>query len=468
MTTTIADLLLALDDDAIGRREADDVHASERERATSNAVDTERALLSCIVVAGGDVLDEIEGVGLRASDFFGEGHGEVFDAATSLHASRQVVEALTIVDELSRRGVLDDVGGIDFVSSLQSVIPSTAHASSYATMLRDQSRGRQLARLGRIVTRRAERGERWVDIADAAETELLRLQNERSTSTTANLSRVVTDALASIPALGGSVVGTSTGFADVDPLFLMKPGDLIILAGRPSMGKTAFALDIARDLAVTRDEPVAFFSLEMPAEQLVQRIIGAHSRVPLRKPSFTNDEAARVTQAAADIRCAPLFIDDSVGLSVGDIRARARAMHRRRRLSAVFVDYLSLVRASTSRDSKAQEVAEVSGAFKQLARELSVPVVCLSQLNRGVEARQDKRPVMSDLRDSGAIEQDADVIGMLYREEYYYADKSKVPNDAKGVAECIVGKNRNGPTGVVRLHFNERLPRFDSLQRGYP
>jgi replicative DNA helicase len=265
-----------------------------------------------------------------------------------------------------------------------------------------------------------------------------------------------------LPVFGGMPKGISVGFIDIDHYFKPGPGDLIIVAARPSMGKTAFVLDVARNFAVKNDQAVMIFSLEMTAEQLVGRMISAQSGVESKKKRLTSTETMRVTKSSGDISASPLYIDETPAISIGEIKARARSLARKVPISLIIVDYIQLVTPTRQSDNRSTEVGEISAGLKAIAREINCPVIALSQLNRAVEQRNDRRPLMSDLRESGSIEQDADVVSFLYREEYYAKDRT--PSELVGVAEFIIGKNRNGPTGSVRLSFNSSLPRFGNLE----
>jgi replicative DNA helicase len=266
-----------------------------------------------------------------------------------------------------------------------------------------------------------------------------------------------------------SITGVPSGFTDFDSKTCgLQPGELIIIAARPSMGKTALTLNIASYVAVRKNIPVAVFSLEMGAEQLVQRLLGAQAGIDLsriRKGQIKSTEWTDMARAAGELSEAPVYIDETPGLSIAELRTKARRMHHEHGIQLLIIDYLQLMSGPPGYENKATEVGEISKGLKSLARELSIPVIALSQLNRGVESRTDKRPMMSDLRESGAIEQDADLIAFLYREEYYLKDKT--PEDKIGVAELIIGKHRNGPTGTLELQFKSELTRFENLTRQY-
>ena len=459
----LGDMLGQLQDEELSFAAHDEKQAAAAARSTTHSVDVERGLIGGLMLGGLDVIDDVEDIGLSGADFIDEKHGVVFDAILRLHGKRFPVDTLTVTEELNRIAQLEEVGGAVAIAKLEALIPTTAHCQSYAQLVADNARRRSLARLGRVVVRRSERGSHWREVCDYAESELMLLQRNTQSGSVVNLSDTVRRAVDALPAMGGTVQGELTGFSDLDAMLRLRPGEFTIIAGRPSMGKTALALDVFRWLTVHEQRPCAFFSLEMDAQSLVTRQIAAESKVPSTTKSVTQQQVTRITTAAGLIATAPQFIDETPGITVGEIRTRCRALHRKHRLAAVFVDYLSLVQLP-GETSQQQKVSDISAALKNLARELSLPVICLSQLNRGVESRPNKRPVMSDLRDSGAIEQDADIICFLYRDEYYYGAK----NNKAGIAEVIVAKHRNGPTDTVELHFNQSLPRFDNLSRSIP
>ena len=437
-----------------------------------HALDAERALLGGVLIEPSAVekaLDE----GLRPDDFYRKAHGILFRVIADLHNAAEPVDTLTVVDELMRRGLLEAVGGASAVSQLEALIPTAAHVGAYARLIREKATLRRLIETATEVVGAAYRQDRRVtDILDEAERAILAI-SERNTRRgivpMSELVRLATEQLEKAYNLKSAITGVASGFRDLDGLTSgFQPGELVIVAARPSMGKTAFTLNVAAHAAMRRQAPVAFFSLEMGAEQLVQRLIGAEARIDisnLRRGFIQSNEWVKLAQAASELAEAPLFIDETPSITVAEMRTKCRRLHHEHGIKMIVVDYLQLMQGPEGYDNKATEVGEISRGLKTLARELSVPVIALSQLNRGVESRTDKRPMMSDLRESGAIEQDADVIMFLYREEYYLRDKT--PEDKLGVAEVIVAKHRNGPTGSVEMRFFNSITRFADLDRAH-
>lgn len=426
--------------------------------------DAERQLVGACLLDPQETMNHVEEVGLKASDFYVESLRHIFTAIESLHATKKQISVLSVVDHLHKRKTIDFTGGQKTIANLESSASfgAVSLAKTNCQMILEKSKLRSIMREAGKALERSRIGEQPADIIEDLFKSLATISIGRSSSNIANLQKSVKGYLDTLPAFGGKTKGMSMGFADLDYYFKPGPGDLIIIAARPSMGKTAFVLDVARHFAVQNDLPVMFFSLEMTAEQLVGRMISAQSGVPSRKPKITSSETIAVTKASGDISACPLFIDETPSISIGEIKARARSLARSTQISMIVVDYIQLVTPTRQTDNRATEVGEISAGLKAIAREIGCPVIALSQLNRAVETRNDRRPLMSDLRESGSIEQDADVVSFLYREEYYAKDKT--PPDKVGVAELIVGKNRNGPTGSVNLSFNSQLPRFGNLQ----
>ena len=435
-----------------------------------HALDAERALLGGLLIepsATEKALDE----GLRPDDFYRKAHGILFKVITDLHNAAEPVDTLTVVDELLRRGLLEAIGGASAVSQLEALIPTAAHVGAYARLIREKSTLRRLIETATEVVGAAYRQDRKVtEILDEAERAILAISERNTRKGIVPMTELVKRATTQLEQaynLKSAITGVATGFRDLDALTSgFQPGELIIVAARPSMGKTAFTLNVAAHATIRSQAAVAFFSLEMGAEQLVQRLIGSEGRIDisnLRRGFIQSNEWVKLAQAASELSEAPMFIDETPSISVAEMRTKCRRLHHEHGLKMVIVDYLQLMQGPEGVDNKATEVGEISKGLKTLARELNVPVIALSQLNRGVEARTDKRPMMSDLRESGAIEQDADVIMFLYREEYYLRDKT--PEDKMGLAELIVAKHRNGPTGSVDMRFFNSITRFENLDR---
>jgi replicative DNA helicase len=466
----LGEVLLAIDRE---RQQAAQQTAAEvlrRTRTPPHALDAERAVLGALLLepsAYERVVDE----GLRPEHFYRPHHGTVFRAIAELHAAAEPIDTLTVVDELLRRGQLDAVGGAAAISALEALLPTAAHVGSYARLVREKAVLRQLIESATSVVQSSyAQNMRVEDILDEAERSILAISQgttKKSIVPMRELVRRATEQLEKAHNNRSPITGLATGFRKLDYMTSgLQPGDLIIVAARPSMGKTAFTLNVAGNVATRLQKPVMFFSLEMGAEQLVQRLMGAEARIDisnLRRGFIERSDWSRLAEASGRLSEAPLFIDETPSISVTEMRNKCRRQLHETGLSLIMVDYLQLMQGPSGYDNKATEVGEISKGLKTLARELGVPVVALSQLNRSVEARNDKRPMMSDLRESGAIEQDADIIMFLYREEYYL--KEKTPEDRLGIAELIIAKHRNGATGTVDLRFFNSITRFEDLDR---
>jgi replicative DNA helicase len=439
-------------------------------RTPPNAVDAERALLGGLLIEP-SAFERVVDEALRPDDFYRRAHGVVFKVIQDLTNAAEPVDTLTVVDELMRRGQLETVGGAAAVAQLEALIPTAAHVGAYARLIKEKSTLRRLIESATLIVEAGFRQDRRVtDIIDEAERAILAISEstaKRGMVPMSELVRRATEQLTKAVENKSAITGVPSGFRDLDHLTSgFQPGELIIVAARPSMGKTAFTLNLAAHAAMRARVPVGFFSLEMGADQLVQRLIGAEARIDisaLRRGFIQRHEWTKLAQAAGELAEAPVYIDETPGLSVSEMRTKARRLKHESNIGMVIVDYLQLMSGPPGMDNKATEVGEISKGLKQLARELNIPVIALSQLNRGVESRTDKRPMMSDLRESGAIEQDADVIAFLYREEYYLRDKT--PEDKIGIAEIIIGKHRNGPTGSVDLRFFNSITRFENLAK---
>jgi replicative DNA helicase len=434
------------------------------------AVDAERGLLGGLMLDP-SVMEQVLDEGLKPDDFYRRAHGVIFKVIFELHSAAEPIDTLTVVDELLRRGQLESVGGAAAVSQLEALMPTAAHVGAYARLIREKSTLRHLIETATNIVQAAYAQEQRVgEILDEAERAILAISEATTRKGIVPMSELVRRATEQLEAAynnKSAVTGVPTGFRDIDELTAgFQPGELIIVAARPSMGKTAFTLNVAAHATMRAGTPCAFFSLEMGADQLVARLLGSEARIDLsalRRGFIQRDQWSQLAQAAGELSTAPLFIDETPALSVGEMRTKCRRLYAEHGIGMIMIDYLQLMTGPPGIDNKATEVGEISRGLKSLARELNVPVIALSQLNRGVESRTDKRPMMSDLRESGAIEQDADVIAFLYREEYYLRDKT--PEDKMGVAELIIGKHRNGPTGTRELRFFNSITRFENLAR---
>lgn len=426
----------------------------------------EQGVLGGILVHGEDVLAGIAAA-LRPDDFYDRRHGKIFEAMLALYNQGRPVDEITVTSRLNDTGQLQPVGGPVLLAELADIAISPAHVDHYATLVRDKAQLRAFIEAAHSAVDNAYTHQADPDIAlEEAERAIFAATQDRHTKGFAALGEVVQSALGVIEKRfkqKGMVAGVPTGFARLDTLTTgLQSGDLIIIAGRPSMGKTAFALNIAANAALDGRIPVAVFSLEMSKEQLGLRLLSSEAGVSGSKMRSgflsQNQDWPALTAAADKLFSAPIYIDDTPAISVLEMRAKARRIKADKGLGLILVDYLQLMRGRReSFDSREQEISDISRSLKALAKELDLPVVALSQLNRKVEDRPNKRPQLSDLRESGAIEQDADVIAFIYRDRVY--NKENEDN----VAEIIIGKQRNGPTGVVKLAFLDDLTRFENL-----
>lgn len=441
------------------------------EKLPPAAVEAEMALLGSMILDQqviGDVLQSING----ASDFSVGKHQALYQALVDLYDQNQSVDMVQIKQWLTDRGVLEQAGGLSYLIEIVESVPHAAGAQYYAKIVRDKSLVRHLIEVAGQILHDAHTSTDTADeVLDASEKAIFMLREAQSAQDAAKLDELLQELYAQLEAREGEyLTGLDTGFAQLNELTSgLQKSEMIIVAGRPSMGKTAFALNLAEHISVTMRQPVAFYSLEMSKQQLAQRLLCSRSGVDsqkLRRNMLDSNEFELLHTTMDQVRESPLYIDDTPGLSLMVLRAKARRMVSQHQVKAVFVDYMQLMSAPGS-ESRQQEVSEISRGIKSLARELNVPIICLSQLNRSPEGREDHRPRMSDLRESGSIEQDADVVMMLHREEYYHTDPEWADDNADkmGVAEVILTKQRNGPTGTVGLQFNANTTRFNNLTR---
>jgi len=407
--------------------------------------------------------------------FYSEGNRRLYRAMVRLFERGDVVDVITVSEELKKTSELESAGGYDYLGALVDAVPTAANLEYHARIVRDKALLRRLVeKASQIIRDVYDQGEQEVEeILDQAEGRIFEVAESRRREGFVWIKEILWSAFEHIEKLQDSetgLTGISTGFLDLDRMTTgLQKGDLCIVAARPSMGKTSMALNMAANAAIAHRIPVAVFSLEMSSEQLVQRLLCAEGRIDaqkLRRGKLTQDEHQRLAVAAGHLNTAPIWIDDQPGANVLEIRAKARRLQAELRreekeLGMVVIDYMQLMSGSTMRsESRVQEVSQISRGLKALARELEVPVVALSQLSRGPEQRTDKRPMLSDLRESGSIEQDADVVMFLYRPEYYAPPEKR--EELEGKAELIISKQRNGPTGVIQLVFQKAYTKFDS------
>ncbi|HUA34384.1 MAG TPA: replicative DNA helicase [Candidatus Binataceae bacterium] len=437
-------------------------------RVPPQNLDAEQSVLGAILLENDAINQSLEI--LTADDFYREAHRQIFSAMVELSDRNQPVDAITLVDALKSRGTLDNIGGAAYIAELAACVPTAANVSHYARIVREKAVLRSLATVATDIASSAYEAPPNVDeFLDTAEHRIFEISERRirpSFHTMPELTRESLRILERLYEKRELVTGVPTGYIDLDRVTAgLQPSDLIIIAARPSMGKTALALNIAAYAAMDADPPVgvAFFSLEMSKEQLVLRLLCSEARVNSQKARqgfLREQDFPKLAQAAGRLSEANIFIDDSSDMSPIVLKAKCRRLAKERgnRLGLIMVDYLQLMRSSRPGESREKEIAEISRSLKALAKELRVPVVALSQLNRQVETRPDRRPLLADLRESGAIEQDADVIGFIYRDDMYNRKDSKEP----GVAEVIIAKQRNGPTDTVKLTYLSEYTRFEN------
>ena len=404
---------------------------------------------------------------LQAADFYREGHGLIFTAMLELHGAGEPVDALTLIEHLKQNGQLDAVGGRAAVDLLAGSVPAVGNVRQYARIVRENAMLRRLLHAAYDIQAKVHSHEAPPrELVDLAERTILEVAHEDSRKDFRSI-EVVLDAettkLAELSREGKSITGTASGFEDLDTITGgFQPGNLIILAARPSMGKSALMANFCENAALEGEKAVALFSLEMSESELAQRFIASQASIKgddLRKGNVPGSRWPKIMQASARLAGSPLYIDDSSDLSVLDVRAKARRLTQQHAdgLGLIVIDYLQLMRAAGRVENRVEQIGQISRGLKTLARELEVPVIALSQLNRGVEQRTDKRPVLSDLRESGSIEQDADLVMFIYRDEYYDHESER-----EGIADLIISKHRNGGLGTVELTFQKEFPRFMS------
>jgi replicative DNA helicase len=446
-----------------------------RDRRPPYSEDAEQAVLSAMLIDQDAVLRAVEHV--NDTMFYAERHRRIFRAMLTIAERGGVVDPLTLSEELSRRGELEGSGGKDFIGFLVDAVPTAANIEYHAQIVREKAILRRLIEVSTTIVAEAFEGRSTAnELLDEAESKIFQVSQQQSRDGFTRIKELLWPTMERIEALqkgGKTVTGVATGFGDLDEMTSgFQPADLIIVAARPSMGKTAFTLNIAQYAAIEHNVPIAFFSLEMSKESLVQRMITSEARIDaqkLRKGMLRDDDFPRLARAAGILSSAPVWIDDTPGLTILEMRAKARRLKADAGVGMVVVDYLQLMQGPSGSESRQQEVSQISRGLKALAKELNVPVVALSQLSRAPEQRtgDNKRPQLSDLRESGAIEQDADLIMFLYRQEFYDGPTDKDGNSLEGKAEVIVGKQRNGPIGLVNLFFHKQYTRFESYtQRG--
>jgi replicative DNA helicase len=431
------------------------------------ALDLEEAVLGAIMLERDALLSVLDI--LEPSSFYKESHQRIFEVAQTLSTDEKPIDLLTVTEELRRTDLLEAVGGAVYISQLTSRVGSAAHLEYHARIVAQKYIQRELIRVSSEIQERAfNEGSDVDDLLDFSERELLNIAEGHIKKETVKLNNLIKTALEQIEEAGkrkDSLSGVPSGFTSLDRLTSgWQKSDLVILAARPSMGKTAFVLSMARNMAVDHSRPVAFFSLEMSSIQLVNRLIIGETQLAsdkIRTGRLENYEWEQLEYKIKDLEQAPIYVDDTPALSIFEFRAKCRRLKQKYDIQAIVIDYLQLMTGSKDSGSREQEVSYISRSLKAIAKELDVPIIALSQLNRSVEMRSgNKRPQLSDLRESGAIEQDADLVLFIHRPEYYGIDVDEEGNSLKGVAEIIIAKHRNGATGDVHLKFVREFAKF--------
>jgi len=405
---------------------------------------------------------------LRPEDFYKKAHQNIFKSILELFEKSRGIDLVTLTEELNRKNLLEDIGGITYLTNLINSVPTAANIEHYIKIIEEKSILRNLINSAtKIISMGYEEKEDAKILLDKAEHLIFEVSERNLGQSFVPIKEILQDSFEKIENLyhrDEFITGISSGFDEFDDITTgFQPSELIVIAGRPGMGKTAFCMNIAQHVAIQKNIPVALFSLEMSKSQLVQRVLCSEARVDahnLRKGRLAESDWPTLSMAAGRLASAPIFIDDTAGITCLEIKAKARRLKAQHNLGLVIIDYLQLITSSGRVENRQQEISEISRSLKGLARELNVPIIAVSQLSRAVEQRIERRPRLSDLRESGAIEQDADLVVFLYREEYYKAKTEK-----KGIAEVIISKQRNGPTGQIDLAFIKEYAKFENLAR---
>ena len=448
-----------------------DDHLPDNLRVPPHSVEAEQAVLGGLLLNNEAWDDVAERVGVR--DFYRKEHRQIFEVIGQLVEEDKPCDLVTVSQALTHLGQLEDIGGMSYLSELARNTPSTANINAYADIVRERSVLRQLIHVSHSVSDLAfnPKGTPSLEILDKAESSIFEIAEQHKKGNgpqiIKNVLKKAVDRIDELYKNKSALTGITTGFEELDKMTAgLQPADMVVVAGRPSMGKTTFAMNLCENVALKANKPVLVFSMEMPADYIVMRMLSSLGRInqgAIRSGRLDKDDWPRITSAIQMLSDQKFFIDDTPALSPLEMRARARRVAREcgGELGCIMVDYLQLMQVPGS-DNRVNEISEISRSLKGIAKELNCPVIALSQLNRSLEQRPNKRPVMSDLRESGAIEQDADLIVFLYRDEVYNKDSAE-----KGIAEVIIGKQRNGPIGTVRLAFRGEFTRFDDLAPEY-
>ena len=435
-------------------------------RILPHSMEAEQSVIGSMIMSKDAIMEASEMI--TGADFYQQQYGIVFEAMVELHDEGKAVDLITLQDRLREKELPPEISSMEFVRDLLSAVPTSANVKYYAEIVAEKSMLRKLIKTTEEISNLCYLGkEKTQDILEVTEKKIFDLVQNRGSEEFVPIRQVVLNAIEKIEKASrtqGSVTGIPTGFIDLDyKMSGFQPSDLILVAARPSMGKTAFVLNIAQYMAFHNDVTTAIFSLEMSKEQLVNRLLALESKVDsqnIRTGNLEDEEWAKLIEGANIIGKSHLIIDDKPGISISELRSKCRKYKMEHNLGIIFIDYLQLMTGSGRSESRQQEISEISRSLKALARELNVPVVALSQLSRAVEQRPDHRPMLSDLRESGAIEQDADVVMFIYRDDYYNKD-----SENKNIAEIIIAKQRNGPIGTVNLVWMPNYTKFVNMKK---
>jgi replicative DNA helicase len=455
--------------EAVGRVSVTEIapRGGDFERTPPHDIDAERCVLGGMLLSKDAISDVLEVI--RPHDHYRPAHQIVHEVILDLYGRGEPADAVTVAAELTRRGEVGRVGGADYLHTLIASVPTAANAGYYARIVRERAILRRLVEVGTRIVQLGYSGDGEADdLVDQAQAEVYAVTDRRVSEDYLPLSEIMPGALDEIEAIGshgGRMTGVPTGFADLDALTNgLHPGQMIVIAARPALGKSTLALDLARAASVQNGLAAVIFSLEMSRNEITMRLLSAEARVPLhtmRTGQLSDDDWTRLARRMSEVVDAPLFIDDSPNLTLMEIRAKCRRLKQRNDLRMVIIDYLQLMSSPRRVENRQQEVSEMSRSLKLLAKELDVPVVAVSQLNRGPEQRTDKRPMLSDLRESGSIEQDSDMVILLHREDAYERESPRA-----GEADLVVAKHRNGPTATVTVAFQGHYSRFVDMAPG--
>ena len=435
-------------------------------RIPPHSVESEQSILGSILLDKDAIITVSETI--RPSDFYKEAHKIIYECMLKLSNKNEPIDLITLTEELKKQGHLDDVGGISYITSLSTIVPTTSNVKYYADIVKEKSVLRQLIKASNdIINLGYENSVKVEEVLERAEKRIFDISQEKASDDFKSINEVLVDAYDMIEKLytnKSDVTGITTGFKDLNKKINgLQRTDLILIAARPAMGKTAFSLNLVQNAALKGDASVAVFSLEMSKDQLVQRMLAAQSHVELKKiktGTLDENDWPRIIDAMAVLSNASIHIDDTPGIKISELRSKCRKLKIEKGLDLIIIDYLQLMEGEGNNESRQQEIAKISRSLKIIAKELNCPVVALSQLSRAPEQRADHRPMLSDLRESGSIEQDADIVMFLYRDEYYHPD-----SESKNIGEVLIAKNRHGETGSVELVWLGEVQKFADKAR---